>query len=219
MLYTDPQAFKKLLMAQVRARGGTKAVDSKNVFHACRHAHCNSRHRSKRDNNAAGTSGQRVSRERETALVGRPGAGAATANRSGIVWFNRLREEEHSMDNVSTAPAVASVDPLVLKTFEDYAHCFETLNPSAVLSFYYYPAVLVTGQNPVRLINRIVGWGAFKIAMAVLKWRGYHHSKTVSLAVRQMRDDLAVVTGTVIRYKKRRRRTGTLRLDLHHASG
>lgn len=32
ILNTDPQAFKKLLMAQVRARGGTKAVDSKNVF-------------------------------------------------------------------------------------------------------------------------------------------------------------------------------------------
>ena len=32
MLNTDPQAFKKLLMAQVRARGGTQAVDSKNVF-------------------------------------------------------------------------------------------------------------------------------------------------------------------------------------------
>ncbi len=32
ILYTDPQAFKKMLMDQVRARGGTQAVDSKSVF-------------------------------------------------------------------------------------------------------------------------------------------------------------------------------------------
>lgn len=32
ILNTDPTAFKKMLMDQVRARGGTQAVDSKNVF-------------------------------------------------------------------------------------------------------------------------------------------------------------------------------------------
>jgi putative transposase len=32
LLNTDPEAFKKVLMAQVRARGGTTAVNSKNVF-------------------------------------------------------------------------------------------------------------------------------------------------------------------------------------------
>jgi transposase-like protein len=32
LLNRDPEAFKKMLMAQVRARGGTSAVDSKNVF-------------------------------------------------------------------------------------------------------------------------------------------------------------------------------------------
>lgn len=38
--------------------------------------------------------------------------------------------------------------------------------------------------------------------MTKLKWRGYNHSETESLEVRQLRDDLAIVTGTVIRYKK-----------------
>jgi putative transposase len=32
ILNTDPEAFKKMLMTEVRARGGTQAVDSKNVF-------------------------------------------------------------------------------------------------------------------------------------------------------------------------------------------
>jgi len=32
LLNRDPEAFKKMLMAEVRARGGTGAVDSKNVF-------------------------------------------------------------------------------------------------------------------------------------------------------------------------------------------
>ena len=32
LLNRDPDTFKTMLMAQVRARGGTSAVDSKNVF-------------------------------------------------------------------------------------------------------------------------------------------------------------------------------------------
>ena len=31
-LLLDPEALKKMIMAEVRARGGTRAVDSKNVF-------------------------------------------------------------------------------------------------------------------------------------------------------------------------------------------
>jgi hypothetical protein len=38
--------------------------------------------------------------------------------------------------------------------------------------------------------------------MMGLKRRGYDHSKTESLEVRQLRDNLVIVTGTVIRYKK-----------------
>ena len=93
-------------------------------------------------------------------------------------------------------------DPLILKTFEEYAEAFEDLNPSTVLPFYQYPAILITEQKPVTITNNIFGWAAFKFVMMGLKRRGYHHGKTESLEARQLRDDLAVITGTVIRYRK-----------------
>jgi ketosteroid isomerase-like protein len=106
------------------------------------------------------------------------------------------------MNDTSNNSNAIDADPSILKTFQDYAKAFETLDPSAILPFYQYPAILITEQKPVKITNKIIGWLAFKIAMVLLKWRGYHHSKTESLDVRQLRDALAIVTGTVIRYKK-----------------
>lgn len=108
------------------------------------------------------------------------------------------------MNDAFTDPKATAVaaDPLILKTFRDYAQAFEILDPSIVLPFYQYPAILIAEQKPVKITNKIFGWAAFKIAMMGLKRRGYHHGKTESLEVRQLRDDLAIITGTVIRYKK-----------------
>ncbi len=109
------------------------------------------------------------------------------------------------MNAISAEPnaiAIANPDPLILKAFQDYAQAFETLKPSAVIPFYQYPAILISEQKPVKITNSMIGWAAFKIAMLGLKRRGYHHSKTESLKVRQLRENLAIVTGTVIRYKK-----------------
>jgi hypothetical protein len=106
------------------------------------------------------------------------------------------------MNDVFTDPNTIAADPLILKTFQDYAQAFETLDPSVVLPFYQYPAILITEQKTVKITNKIMGCVAFKIVMIGLKWRGYDHGKTESLHVRQLRDDLAIVTGTVIRYKK-----------------
>ncbi|QZZ20961.1 hypothetical protein J5X98_00115 [Leptothermofonsia sichuanensis E412] len=106
------------------------------------------------------------------------------------------------MNHISTELKPMTIDPLILKTFLDYARAFETLVPSAVLPFYHYPAILISEQKPAKITNKIIGCVVFKIAMTKLKWRGYDHSETESLEVRQLRDDLAIVTGTVIRYKK-----------------
>jgi hypothetical protein len=106
------------------------------------------------------------------------------------------------MNHIATEPKAMTVDPLILKTFLDYAEAFERLDPSVILPFFQYPAILITEQKPAKITNKITGWAGFKIAMIKLKCRGYDHSKTESLEVRQLRDDLAIVTGTVIRYKK-----------------
>lgn len=106
------------------------------------------------------------------------------------------------MNDVFTDSKAIAADPLILQTFLDYAHSFEILNPSVVLPFYQYPAILISEQKTVKITNNLFGWIAFKIAMSMLKYRGYHHGKTESLEVRQLRDDLAIITGTVIRYRK-----------------
>ena len=108
----------------------------------------------------------------------------------------------HDVSADPMATTIATPDPLILKTFQDYAHAFEALEPCSVLPFYHYPAILISEQTPVKLTNSIFAWVAFKIAMMVLKWRGYHYGKTEALEVRQRRADLAIVTGTVIRYKR-----------------
>jgi hypothetical protein len=106
------------------------------------------------------------------------------------------------MSDVFTDPKSIATDPLILKTFQDYAQAFETLDPSLVLPFFQYPAILISEQKPVKITNKLTGWTGFKIAMLGLKRRGYDHGRTESLKVRQLRDDLAIITGTVIRYKK-----------------
>ncbi|HEY9617303.1 MAG TPA: hypothetical protein V6C64_10705 [Microcoleaceae cyanobacterium] len=106
------------------------------------------------------------------------------------------------MTHISTDLKAMTVDPLILKTFLDYAEAFGKLDPSVVLPFYQYPAILISEQKPVTITNDITGWVTFKIIMMGLKWRGYAHSVTESLEVRQLQDDLAIVTGIVIRYKK-----------------
>lgn len=92
----------------------------------------------------------------------------------------------------------------VLDTFRQYAQTFENLNPSTVLPFYHYPAMLVSPDKAVAIKNWIEGLVTFTIVMLDLKWRGYDHSKTESLCVNQLSDNLATVSGTVIRYQDAR---------------
>ncbi len=90
----------------------------------------------------------------------------------------------------------------VLSTFHRYAKTFETLRPSLVLPFYHYPAILISPSKAVAVKNRIVGFVVFLSIMRDLKRRGYDHNKTESLSVRQLSHNLAIISGTVIRYKK-----------------
>jgi len=89
-----------------------------------------------------------------------------------------------------------------LDTFHRYAQTFEKLNPSTVLSFYHYPAILVSPNKTVAINNWVEGLVTFTFVMLDLKWRGYDHSKTESLSVRQLSDTLAIISGTVIRFKQ-----------------
>ena len=91
---------------------------------------------------------------------------------------------------------------IILDTFQNYAKTFETLNPLAVLHFYHYPALLISPTKVAAINNQLEGLVKLTIVMTELKFRGYDHAQTQSLSVRQLDDNLAIVSGTVIRYKK-----------------
>jgi len=90
----------------------------------------------------------------------------------------------------------------ILDTFNQYAKTFESLNPLSVLSFYHYPAILISPDKVVTVKNWLEGAVVFTAVMAELKFRGYDHSKTESLSVQQLSDRLATVKGIVIRLKE-----------------
>lgn len=96
-----------------------------------------------------------------------------------------------------------SNDPqLILDTFHRYAQSFEDLKPYMVLPFYPYPAILISPEKTVAIKNWFEGFITFTLVMGNLKRRGYHHSRTQSLSVRQLSDNLAIISGTVIRSKQ-----------------
>lgn len=90
----------------------------------------------------------------------------------------------------------------VRRAFLDYAQAFEELNPSKVLQFYHYPALLIAPQKAVAINTRLKGFVTFVAVMTELKRRDYHHSKTEFLNVKLLSNNLAAVTGVVIRYQK-----------------
>lgn len=92
----------------------------------------------------------------------------------------------------------------ILDTFIQYAKTFESLNPLSVLSFYHYPAILISPDKVVTVKNWLEGTVIFTAVMADLKLRGYAYSETESLSVDQLSDRLATVKGIVIRFKENR---------------
>ncbi|HEY9859051.1 MAG TPA: hypothetical protein V6D16_06070 [Candidatus Obscuribacterales bacterium] len=90
----------------------------------------------------------------------------------------------------------------ILDTFQQYAKTFESLNPLSVLSFYHYPAILISPDKVVTVRNWLEGSIVFAAVMVNLKIRGYGYSETESLSVDQLSDRLATVNGTVIRFQE-----------------
>lgn len=91
---------------------------------------------------------------------------------------------------------------VILDRFHQYAETFESLKPSKVLPFFHYPAILITPDKIAAIKNQIEGFFTFKKVMSDLQRRGYHHAHTKSLSVRHLSNDLAIVSGIVIRCRK-----------------
>ena len=91
---------------------------------------------------------------------------------------------------------------LIEKAFQQYADAFQALDPAKVLPFFHFPAMLISPEKAAVIGNPIVGYFGFSKVMKDLKRRCFTQSYTKSLEVQQLSDNLAIVTGRVIRLKK-----------------
>ena len=88
------------------------------------------------------------------------------------------------------------------KAFQQYADAFQALKPAKVLPFFHFPAMLISPEKAAVIGNPIIGFFGFRKVMKDLKRRCFTRSYTESLKVQQLSDNLAIVTGLVIRYKQ-----------------
>lgn len=93
-------------------------------------------------------------------------------------------------------------ETLILKTFQQYAEAFQALEPAKILPFYHFPAMLISPEKVAVIGNPIIGYFGFKKVMQELKQRCFIESEAKFLNVQQLSDNLAIVTGVVIRYKQ-----------------
>jgi hypothetical protein len=93
-------------------------------------------------------------------------------------------------------------EELIQKTFQEYAAAFQALKPAKVLPFCHFPAMLISPEKVAVLGNPLIGYFGFKKVMWELKRRCFISSEANSLQVQQLSDNLAIVTGVVIRYKR-----------------
>lgn len=93
-------------------------------------------------------------------------------------------------------------EALIQNVFQEYADAFQALEPAKILPFYHFPAMLISPEKAAVIGNPVIGFFGFKKVMKDLKRRCFTRSEAESLNVQQLSDNLAIVTGLVIRYKK-----------------
>ncbi|PSB21599.1 nuclear transport factor 2 family protein [Phormidesmis priestleyi ULC007] len=91
---------------------------------------------------------------------------------------------------------------LIEKAFQQYADAFQALDPAKVLPFFHFPAMLISPEKAAVIGNPIIGYFGFSKVMKDLKRRCFTRSVAESLHVQQLSDNLAIVTGVVIRFKQ-----------------
>jgi len=91
---------------------------------------------------------------------------------------------------------------LIEKAFQQYADAFQALDPAKVLPFFHFPAMLISPEKAAVIGNPIIGFFGFSKVMKDLKRRCFTRSEAKSLNVQQLSDNLAILTGLVIRYQQ-----------------
>ena len=92
---------------------------------------------------------------------------------------------------------------VILKTFQDYSDTFKYKKARALLPFYGYPALMVDrDEKPKVLGNPIIAAIGLWLAIKKLNKQEYDYSKLHTLEAKQVRQNLAIVSGVATRHQK-----------------
>jgi ketosteroid isomerase-like protein len=84
----------------------------------------------------------------------------------------------------------------VIEAFQRYARAFQTLDPSAVVSSFHQPALMISPRGVVALPDPAAIERTYQGVMAELVKSAYARTDFRNLTERQLSDELAVVTGS-----------------------
>jgi hypothetical protein len=91
----------------------------------------------------------------------------------------------------------------ILKTFRAYSDTFKQKNAIALLPFYDFPALMVDrDEKPKVLSNPIVAAIGLFLVIQKLSKQGYSYSQLHELEAKQLRHNLAIVSGTSTRHRE-----------------
>jgi hypothetical protein len=91
--------------------------------------------------------------------------------------------------------------PKILDTFRKYSETFSQKKVIPLLEFYDFPALMTDREvKPKVLSNYVVALIGLSGAIQKLKKKGFHHSRLHELGAKQLRGNLAIVSGTATRH-------------------
>jgi hypothetical protein len=95
--------------------------------------------------------------------------------------------------------------PQILATFREYTETFRQKKAAPLLRFYAFPALMVDrDEKPKVLSNSVIAFIGLSLAIQKLKTQGYECSHLHELGAKQLRENLAIVSGTATRHDKQK---------------
>jgi hypothetical protein len=94
-----------------------------------------------------------------------------------------------------------SRDDDVVRTFNDYAQTFQTLEPRSVAAYFALPCMLIAPQGVRVMTKRTEVEALLEAMMSALKLRGYSRSALAEMKVSVVSDSTAFVSVDRVRYK------------------
>jgi ketosteroid isomerase-like protein len=89
----------------------------------------------------------------------------------------------------------------ITRTYADYFRAFQSLDPEAILPYYFVPCLFLSPQGVFVIRDATEALTLFGDMTKGLRARNYGRSEWADLGVKQLSENAAVVSTRVIRYK------------------